>query len=130
MKIRSLTIIMCSALFTVSCASKKLSVDEGQKQAKKEPAKKVLVKNDKEAEAYTCLVAGDRRIITLDRKEKRCEVSYTKFGKKEQMAWGESHPKICDDVFTNIRSNIEKRGFKCEDGLASKKEERKTASAN
>lgn len=128
MKLRPLYVLLCSALFVVSCAHKKMSVDEGQGKNKSEAAKKELVKTDS-AQGYTCLVAGDKRIVTLDRKEKKCEVSYTKFGKRKQIAWGQSNPKICDDVYANIRTNIEKRGFKCEASLgAKKKEDRKTAS--
>ena len=129
MKIGSLIFLVCSVLFTVSCASQKINLDEGAKQAQKaEAPKKMLAKKNAEL-GYTCLVAGDKRIVTLDKKDKRCEVHYTKFGKKERMAWGEKRLHICDDVFKNIKSNIEKRGFKCTTGLDSQKKERKTASA-
>lgn len=108
---------------TVSCAHKP-QIDEG---AKKDQAKveKKIEKKQANNQAYTCLVGKDKRLVTLDKKEKRCEVNYTKFGDATQVAWAESTPKICDDAFSNIRTNIEGAGYKCLDGADAKFEDKK-----
>ena len=131
MRASLITILVAFFGLTVSCAHKP-AVDEGAKQAKVE--KKIEKKAEKkqaDAKAYTCLVGKDERLVILDKKEKRCEVNYTKFGDQQQVAWAEATPSICDDAFNNIRSNIEGSGFKCVDGTefkkAEKKEQRKTA---
>ena len=90
---------------TVSCAHK-AQVTETAKETKIE--KKVEKKAEvKKALVYTCLVGKDKRTITLDKKDKRCEVQYTKFGDQQQVAWAENTPAICDRAFNSIRSNIE-----------------------
>lgn len=120
----NVSIILVGILsLTVSCASKNKNeqsevahtdqkieqVTEQKVEAKKEDSK------DKEA-AYTCLVGKDKRTVTLDRKEKRCEVFYTKFGDQQQVAWAEKTPAICDDVFGKIRTNLEGSGARCVEG--------------
>lgn len=55
--------------------------------------------------------------MTLDKKEKRCEVFYTKFGDEKKVAWAESTPSICEEAFGKIRTNIEGSGYKCLDGV-------------
>ena len=131
MKLAQFIFLFCSLGLTVSCAHKeKMASHDKQKtqvakvEGKKQEAKKEA--QDKTADAYTCLVAGDTRTVTIDKKEKRCEVHYLKNGESEQVAWAESTPNICQEAFQSIRTNIEGRGFKCEDGLNSlKKEEKK-----
>jgi len=125
---------MASFCFTISCASKK-KVDEPAVTVEKsvdikEPAPEVT-----EAKAddnqYTCLVAGDQRIITLNKDGKRCTVDYTKSGDTKEVAWGKSTPSICTDTFSKIRTNIESAGFKC--GMEfeeTKKEANSSESAN
>ncbi len=110
---------------TVSCAHKP-AVDEGALQAATD--KKVEQKAEKKQDdnlAYTCMVGKDRRLITLDKDKKRCEVHYTKFGDNQQVAWAESTPSICDDAYGKIRTNIEGAGYKCLDGADAKFEEKK-----
>lgn len=137
MRASSLVVLVGFLGLTVSCAHQQKSVDEGAKVAKVE--KKVEKKTEKKAEkkvaqdkAYTCLVGKDQRLITLDHREKRCEVNYTKFGDTQQVAWAEATPTICSDAFQNIRSNIEGSGYRCLDGkdvkfdLDKKKDQKKT----
>ena len=100
---------------TVSCAHKQAAIDPGAEQVIK-IEKKVEAKAQADNKAYTCLVGKDQRLVTLDKREKRCEVNYTKFGDLKQVAWAESTPNICEDAFTNIRTNIEGAGYKCLDG--------------
>jgi hypothetical protein len=119
MRVSSLIVLVSFFGLTVSCAHKP-QVDEGAKVKKTTMEKKI----DKKAEAkkladnkaYTCLVGKDQRTVTLDQREKRCEVNYTKFGDTQQVAWAEATPSICEDAFSNIRSNIEGSGYKCMDG--------------
>ena len=109
---------------TVSCAHKQPKQEAVKLETKVE--KKVAVKKaDKNQLAFTCLVGKDKRVITLDKKEKRCEVEYTKFGDSEQVAWAESTPAICDRAFNSIRSNIESSGYQCADGFDLKLENKK-----
>ena len=98
---------------TVSCAHKQPAQETAKAETKVE---KKVEKKQKRDIAYTCLVGKDKRTITLDKKEKRCEVHYTKYGEQNQVAWAESTPAICDRAFNNIRSNIEGSGYKCADG--------------
>lgn len=116
MRASTLVILVGFLSFTVSCAHKP-AVDEGDQQAKVEQkVEKKAETKQADTKAYTCLVGKDQRLVTLDQREKRCEVNYTKFGDTQQVAWAESTPSICDNAFTNIRSNIEGSGYKCLDG--------------
>ena len=78
MRASSITVLVAFLSLTVSCAHKP-QIDEGaeKKQAKIE---KKIEKKQADNKAYTCLVGKDKRLVTLDKKEKRCEVKYTKFG--------------------------------------------------
>ena len=127
MRASSLIVLVGFLGLTVSCAHK-TTVDEGQQQVKLEKAEKKVEKKQANNQ-YTCLVGKDKRHVTLDKKEKRCEVSYTKFGDIQQVAWAESTPAICDRAFNSIRSNIEGSGFKCADGDDIKLEELKPKTA-
>ena len=116
MRASSLVILVGMLSFTVSCAHQQTTLDTGADQAK--TAKKIDKKETKVAKTktFTCLVGKDKRHVTIDQKEKRCEVNYTKFGDLQQVAWAESTPAICDRAFNSIRSNIEGSGYKCADG--------------
>ena len=124
----SLSILLMGFLsLTISCAHKQPAPEVAKVEKKTEKAETAKEKADKEL-AYTCLVGKDARTVTLDKKEKRCEVHYTKFGDQQQVAWAESTPSICDNAFSNIRSNIEGSGYKCLEGSDvsfDKKEEKK-----
>jgi hypothetical protein len=117
MRASSLIVLTAFLGLTVSCAHKQAVVDSGDKQEKVVVVqeKKDQKKKDKDL-AYTCLVGKDQRVVTLDKREKRCEVNYTKFGDEQQVAWAEATPSICQDAFSNIRTNIEGAGYKCLDG--------------
>ena len=121
MRFSSIVILVGFLGFT-ACAHKQAAVDKGEaksaKVEKKVDKKAEKKEADKQAKSktYTCLVGKDKRTVTLDKESKRCEVSYTKFGDQKQVAWAESTPSICDDAFSNIRSNIEGSGYKCIDG--------------
>lgn len=67
------------------------------------------------ADAYTCQVLDDKRIVEFKTESGRCEIHYTKFGNSESVAWGQATPSICTDVFARIRTNIEQKGFACQD---------------
>lgn len=126
---RAHTLIACIGFLglTVSCAHKQVDLGDQQAKADQKIEKKVETKEiakDKEL-AYTCLVGQDRRLVTLDKKKERCEVSYTKYGDAQQVAWAESTPKICQDAFSSIRTNIEGAGYKCLDGSDAKFEDPK-----
>ena len=126
MRASSLIVLVGFLGLTVSCAHKQPVVDEGAKdQAKVET--KIEKKEIKQAEnqAYTCLVGQDERVVTLDKQEKRCEVSYTKFGDIKQVAWAEATPSICEKAYDGIRSNIEGAGYQCQEGTQFKKKDDK-----
>ncbi len=115
MRASTLVILVGFLGFTVSCAHKPV-VDQGAEKQQAKVEKKIEKKKQADNKAYTCLVGKDQRLVTLDKREKRCEVNYTKFGDTEQVAWAESTPTICDDAFSKIRTNIEGSGYKCLDG--------------
>ena len=133
MKLRSIVGIVLLSAFAVACASK-------EKQTALDINKQEItdVKSEKKAEekpalTYTCIVQKDTRLIELDKKDSRCEVHYTKFGDKAQVAWAEATPSICSDVYAKIRKNIEDKGFECKGSdektsEADKKKERQSAS--
>lgn len=126
----SLIIAMVAFLgLTVSCAHKNQTEGIDQ-QAKAEAglekkAEKKEEQKQADMQAFTCLVGKDKRLVTLDKKEKRCEVNYTKYGDQQQVAWAEATPSICDQAYDSIRSNIEQSGFQCNDGTELKIEEKK-----
>lgn len=110
MKLGTLIILGSAFAFSVSCThGNKVTKSEKEKIVKVDKEKVKLVKKT----AYTCVVNKDTRLITLDKANKRCEIHYTKFGKKAQVAWAQATPSICSDVFSKIRTNIESRGFTC-----------------
>ncbi|MEM7646392.1 MAG: hypothetical protein AAF203_05740 [Pseudomonadota bacterium] len=116
MRARSAMILLAFAGLTISCAHKPTLHDTEVVENKiEQKVDKKEIKKDNEI-AYTCLVGQDKRTVRLDKKEKRCEVHYQKFGEIAQVAWAESTPSICDRAFNSIRSNIEGSGFKCVDG--------------
>ena len=116
-------------MFSTACSHSKKNeskIDTPKVQAKVE--NKEVAKNQKLADkTINCLVGQDQRVISLDKEPNRCEVHYTKFGEKSQVAWAEATPSLCTDVFKNIRSNIEEKGFKCE--LSQPQDNRQTASS-
>lgn len=112
MKIIS-SVIVLTFLLTAACAQKKKSGDILE--AKAPEKKEELVTQQKVADqAYKCTVNKDTRLVEFDKSDKRCEIHYTKFGEKMQVAWAENTPSICNDVFSKIKSNIESKGFKCQ----------------
>ena len=120
---------------TTSCAHKKASTPSDvevvdatidKKQQPKEVAKNIADKMNSSL-AYTCIVAGDKRIVTLDKGKSKCTVNYTKEGNTNEVAWGENHPDICQTAFDKIRTNIEGAGFKCNTGLETAQKPVKTA---
>ena len=119
MRAKSAILLLAFAGLTISCAHKPTLHDTDVVEAE---SKKEMTKTDVQPQksannlAFTCLVGKDKRTVTLDKKEKGCEVNYQKFGEIKQVAWAENTPAICDRAFNNIRSNIEKSGFKCVEG--------------
>jgi len=124
MKLRSIAAIGCFSVFAVSCAHKKIDSDTAKLTPEQKPVvvekpvqKVVENKGDNKLGnmSLTCVSGSDSRVITLQKGDKRCEVHYTKSGNLNNIAWAEKTPSICDRVFDNVRSNIEKGGFKCTD---------------
>jgi hypothetical protein len=119
MNIRTSLAIGLLSVLAVSCAHKKIEQETVTTNevpvSKKIEKEKVIVKSEKSSNGLSmnCVLNKDSRVITLQKGEKRCEVHYTKFGELNEIAWGEKTPSICDNVFENVKSNIEKGGFKC-----------------
>ncbi|MCB0357128.1 MAG: hypothetical protein KDD40_08980 [Bdellovibrionales bacterium] len=111
-------IIYLSGLFilSVACAHKKpqptTNISPESTQASSIEHNKTP--DAKPVQKVTCLVNDDQRTILLDKQPQRCEVFYTKFGEKSQVAWAEATPSLCRDVLNKIKTNIESKGFKCE----------------
>ena len=141
----SLLIVMAGLLgLTVSCAHKQ-ATDSNSLAKKDIKLEKKLEVKKADNTVYTCLVGKDKRTVRLDKKDKRCEVQYTKYGDKQEVAWGQATPAICEKAFNSIRTNIEGSGYKgringCQKVEAQlkkkieakttvKKDDRKTASA-
>jgi hypothetical protein len=133
MKFRMVMVVLALAVLSVSCAHKSVDVkktDEATVAQKVENKKDVVTKGD--ALTYYCKVHKDIRQVNVEKAAGRCEVFYTKYGEREQVAWAEATPTLCGDVSQKIRKNIEGAGFLCaEDVNALKAQEetpRKTAS--
>ena len=129
-----IAILGCFSLLA-SCAHKDKDMNSDKaKASQQQTVKKPTVLVDKNKVeggelAYTCVVSGDERLVTLSKQPKRCEVHYTKKGERNQVAWAEAHPDICQSAYDKIRQNIEAGGFKCKDGLNKDKKPMETASA-
>lgn len=108
---RLLYITMVATGLVLAACSHKQKKAKVEEPVKKEEAVTAKTDNDK---SYTCKVAGDLREVTWDKTTNRCEIHYKKFCETSQVAWAESTPSICSDVFDKIRNNIEEKGFKCE----------------
>jgi len=119
MKASALFILLGFVSLTVSCAHKttETEIAVADKPAEVKVDVQDKSKEEKKELAYTCLVGKDKRLVTIDKNEKRCEVFYTKFGDEKQVAWAESTPSICEEAFGKIRTNIEGSGYKYLDGL-------------
>lgn len=124
MKINKLIAISLMSVFAVSCAHN--NVEEDTTDTIQEVTPKSLNLEEKKGEttqkevksnndlSLTCHLGKEGRTIVLQKGDKRCEVHYSKSGESNQMAWGQKTPSICDNVFDNIKTNIEKGGFKCQ----------------
>ena len=112
MKIIS-SVALLTFLFTAACAQKQKSGDIVEAKAPEKQEQTLAQKNISD-QAYQCTVNKDTRLVEFDKSTKRCEIHYTKFGEKMQVAWAENTPSICNDVFAKIRTNIESKGFKCQ----------------
>lgn len=114
MKVLSSSIVLLSFALSIGCAStNKTTGDQAEATPKIETNMTEQKGHHGDATAYNCMVQDDKRVITLDKEAHRCEVHYTKFGNKTQVAWAQATPSICKDVFSKIRKNIEEKGFKC-----------------
>lgn len=123
MKINTLVSLSLMSIFAVSCSHKPIEHDSTEMIQEVSP-KHIELENKKETSqkevksnndlSLNCNLGKDGRTITLQKGDKRCEVHYGKFGESNQMAWGQKTPSICDNVFENIKTNIEKGGFKCQ----------------
>lgn len=104
-------------LFCVSCSHKQKASDGAQANQLQQEAKVASSENNinkVDGKSYFCVVNKDKRLVEIDESTQRCEVHYTKEGEKSQVAWAESTPSICSEVFARIRTNIESKGFKCQ----------------
>lgn len=63
---------------------------------------------------YSCQVLDDKRIVEFKKENGRCEIHYTKFGNSSEVAWAEATPSLCSEVYEKIRTNIEGKGFTCQ----------------
>ncbi len=112
------TLIVLSLLGLAGCKSaiKKTEVIEAPK-APIVTAVKEAPKVEKKVSAgnvYSCQVYEDKRLVEFKQENGRCEIHYTKFGSSEQVAWAEATPSLCPEVFERIRTNIEGKGFTCQ----------------
>ena len=112
MKLGTLLILGSALAFTVSCGHKKKVAEQTTPETKVNANSLAKTELGKDG-AYTCLVGKDQRLITFDQGKKRCEIHYTKFGERSQVAWAQATPTICTEVYGKIRKNIEDRGFTC-----------------
>lgn len=124
MNIKPLLCLFAVAALATACAK-----TDKTKTQKEDLTKTVKTEQKKNAGlTYACLVGKDLRLVEIEKTKKRCEVHYTKYGEKSQVAWAEATPDICSRVKKQIRSNIETAGYKCDSDIANLKKERKTAS--
>ena len=115
------TVIIAMSVFTVSCAHKKVEPNFAKKDLEITTPKleeKSQAKTDQKTKdnhfAFNCKLGEDSRTLILQKGDKRCEVHYTKSGNKEQIAWAEQTPSLCDKVFDQVKTTIEKGGFQCQ----------------
>ena len=133
MNIRIVMVTLSLAVFSVSCAHKGVEVkkaDEATVVQKVDDKKDAVTKEG--AVTYYCKVNKDIRQVNVEKASGRCEVFYTKYGEREQVAWAEATPTLCGDVSQKIRKNIEGAGFQCAEDVnalkATEESPRKTAS--
>ena len=125
MTLRSALCVLAIAGLSTACAQK------DKKQHDHKQTQQAELKQHGPSESglsYACLVGKDVRKVETEKSTKRCEIHYTKFGEKSQVAWAEATPKICSRVRDQIRKNIEAKGFKCDSDIANLTKDRKTAS--
>lgn len=124
MKLVSASVIVLVAVFSVACSQTQKTTEKDKK------TESTALKETKKSSdlSYACLVGKDVRLVEVEKTTARCEVHYTKFGEKRQVAWAEATPQICSRVKKQIRENIESKGFKCDADVASLKSSRTTAS--
>ncbi len=115
------TAIFAMSAVTVSCAHKNANPNFAKKDLEVTGPHKLeekAAKTDEKAKennfAFNCKLGQESRTLILQKGDKRCEVHYTKSGNKEQIAWAEQTPSLCDKVFDQVKSTIEKGGFQCQ----------------
>lgn len=64
--------------------------------------------------ALTCKAGKDIRVLEKSEKNAGCELKYTKFGETNVVASSAAGGSHCDKIRDQIRSNLEKSGYKCE----------------
>lgn len=119
MKVLIAALACTATMLTISCTHK--AKDSSDVNAKADAKAEKVDAKDAEAKAakadkglsYVCIVKKDTRLIELEKTPERCEVHYTKFGDKAKVAWAESTPSLCGDIYAKIRTNIESKGFEC-----------------
>ncbi len=123
MNIKALVILGSFSVLIANCAHKKIENEPAKLAAAEtkieKPVEKVAEKASEKKDSeehvkFNCVLGKDSRVVTIQKGAKRCEVHYTKSGAEEQVAWAEKTPALCDKVFDNVRTNIEKGGFKCD----------------
>lgn len=62
----------------------------------------------------TCKNGGEIRELYIEYKGQGCELFYTKQGATKSQARQNSGKSICESVFEQIKSTVEKTGFTCE----------------
>jgi hypothetical protein len=64
---------------------------------------------------YTCVNGKDTRIVAVEKLNKSCRVSYTKFGKTTFPAESKGNDmQFCLEKCDKIKANLENNGHKCQ----------------
>lgn len=84
--------------------STSVSAETKSEQPKTEPSRSTM----------TCKLEKDERVVETVATQEGCELRYTKFDEAHVIASSTSGTSNCDRVRGQIKTNLEKAGFKCE----------------
>ncbi len=78
------------------------------------PAAPPVASSSGTQKSVTCKNGGEIRELYIEYKGQGCELFYTKQGATKSQARQNSGKSICESVFEQIKSTVEKTGFTCE----------------
>lgn len=103
-------------LFICACGSQETKKEQAEQSFSNKKSSKRMLKTSKPTVAensMTCSLGKDNRTIGIEKNGNSCIVKYTKAGNTTEPARAKSDLNYCQKKANQIKTNLEKYGFKC-----------------